>query len=149
MPNLSVNGLLGMVFEHFQYFFHLQDFANGFSHLFQLCFHLAQGHIPHRIAHILGVATHLLIMTKPLGGIRPIIIGEMLYRLTIHALCLQFRNAFATHFFPHQFGIATKGGCETIIHGIRCTLDLHPNWVVFQLNMTNAFNLVSKGVIFQ
>jgi len=49
----------------------------------------------------------------------------------------------------HQFKVKTKGECEAIIHGIRCTLDLHPNWVVFQLNMANAFNFVSRGVIFQ
>jgi hypothetical protein len=88
-------------------------------------------------------------MTKPLSGIRPITVRETLYRFTSHALCLQFRNAFATHFFPHEFGIATKGGCETVIHGIQSNLDFHFNWVVFQLNVTNAFNLVLRGVIFQ
>jgi hypothetical protein len=52
-------------------------------------------------------------------------------------------------FFPRQFGISTKGGYEPIIHNSICTLDLHPNWVVFQLDLANAFNLVSIGVIFQ
>jgi len=52
-------------------------------------------------------------------------------------------------FVLHQFGVVTKGGCETLIHIIRCTLDLHFDWVVLQLNMVNVFNLVSKGVIFQ
>jgi hypothetical protein len=70
-------------------------------------------------------------MTKPLGGVCPIVVGEALYRLTSCVLCLQFRETFATHFSPHQFRIATKGGYETSIHGIRCTLDLHPDWVIF------------------
>ncbi len=52
-------------------------------------------------------------------------------------------------FFPHEFGVVTKGGCEIIIHGIRSNLDFHLNWVVFQLDMTNAFNLVLRRVIFQ
>jgi hypothetical protein len=30
-----------------------------------------------------------------------------------------------------------------------CTLNFHPNWVILQLNVTNAFNLVSKRVIFR
>ncbi len=64
-------------------------------------------------------------------------------------LCLQFCNAFTTHFSPHQFRVAIKGGCEAIIHDISCTLDLHLDWVVLQLDMANAFNLVSRGVIFQ
>jgi hypothetical protein len=44
-----------------------------------------------------------------------------------------------------QFGVATKGGCEAIIHSIKCALNLHPNWVVLQLDMVNTFNLMSKG----
>ncbi len=70
-------------------------------------------------------------------------------RFTGNTLCLQFRDNFVTHFSSRQFAVATKGGCEAIIHGIRCTLDLYLNWVVFQSNMANTFNMVSKEVIFQ
>jgi len=71
-------------------------------------------HRPHppQIAHVLGVAS-LLTMTKPSGGIHPIVVGE---------ICLQFCEVFATHFSPHQFGVATKGGYEAIIHSITYTL---------------------------
>jgi hypothetical protein len=41
------------------------------------------------------------------------------------------------------------GVCEAVIHGIRCTLDLHPNWIVLQLDMANTFNSMSRRVIFQ
>jgi hypothetical protein len=44
---------------------------NGFFRLFQLCFHIAHGHIP----CVLGVA-YLLIVTKPSGGVCPITMGE-------------------------------------------------------------------------
>jgi hypothetical protein len=88
-------------------------------------------------------------MTKPLNGVRSITIEKTLYWPKSHVLYLQFCDAFATHFSQHQFGITTKGGCETIIHGIKCTLDLHPNQLVFQLDVANAFNLVSRRVIFQ
>jgi hypothetical protein len=43
-----------MVFEHLWDFFFFKDLANGFPHLFQLCFHIAQGHIPLQIPHVLG-----------------------------------------------------------------------------------------------
>jgi hypothetical protein len=48
----------------------------------------------------------------------------------------------------HQFGIATKSECENVIHGIKCTLDFHLDWVVLQLDV-NAFNSTLRGVIFQ
>jgi hypothetical protein len=113
-------------FEHFWNCFHQENSVNGFPRLFQLCSHIAQGHISCWITHSLGVI-RLLTRTKPLSGICPIVVRETLYWFTKHILCLQFCDAFATHLFSHQFGVASKGGCEIIIHGIKCTLNLHPN----------------------
>jgi len=57
--------------------------------------------------------------------------GGRLYQLTSRTLCFQFRDIFATRLSPHQFKIAIKGNCETIIvHDIKCTLNLHSNWGV-------------------
>jgi hypothetical protein len=41
------------------------------------------------------------------------------------------------------------GRCEIVVHGIQKMLDLHLNWVVLEVNVHNAFNLVSWLVIFQ
>jgi hypothetical protein len=78
MSHLSANGPFGMVFKHLQNIFHPKDSASGFPQLFQLYFHIAQSHIPPQIAHVLGT-THLLAMTKPSGGVHPIVAGETLY----------------------------------------------------------------------
>jgi hypothetical protein len=87
MPHLLVSGFFGMVFEHIRDYFHLEVSTSGFPQLFQLCFHITQGHIPPQITHVLGVA-HLLAMTKPSSGIHPITMGETLYELISHTLCL-------------------------------------------------------------
>jgi hypothetical protein len=117
IQNLSISGHFGIVFEHLWDYFQLEDSVGGFPQLFQLCSHITQGHIPCWITHILGVV-HLLVMTKPLGGVCPIVIKKALYWLIGRNLCFQFQDAFATHLSPRQFGITTKGGSETIIHGI-------------------------------
>jgi hypothetical protein len=88
-------------------------------------------------------------MTKPSSGVCPIIVGETLYQFTSRTLCFQFHESFVTHFSPHQFGVATKGGCEVVIHGIKWTLDLHLDWVVLQLDVANTFNSMLRRVIFQ
>jgi hypothetical protein len=85
MLHLSIGGLSRIVFEHLRDCFHPEDLASGFIKLFQLCFHIAQGRIPPQIAHVFGVA-HLLTMTKPLGGVCPIAMGETLYQFTSCAL---------------------------------------------------------------
>ncbi len=148
MPHLSASSHFGMVFKHLWDYFHPKDSTNGFPQLFQLYSHIVKGHIPLQIACVLGVAC-LLAMTKSSSKIHPITMGEALYQLTSHALCLQFHNTFVTHFSPHQIIVTTKGSCETIVHGIKCTLNLYLDSVVLQLSLANTFNLMSRGVIFQ
>jgi hypothetical protein len=63
MSHLLASGVFGMIFEHFQNYFHSINLTNGFPQLFQLCFHITQGHIPPQIARVLG-ATRFLAMTK-------------------------------------------------------------------------------------
>jgi hypothetical protein len=36
-----------------------------------------------------------------------------------------------------------------MVHDIRVMLDLHPYWVVLQLDVYNTFNSMSKSAIFQ
>jgi hypothetical protein len=139
--------LLGWFLNTFR-IFHLENSASGFPQLFQLCFHIAQGHIPPQIACVFGVAC-LLAMNKHLGEVRPITMGEALYWFISRVLCFQFHETCVLHFSPHKFGVTTKGGYEIVIHYIRCTLELHLNWVVPQLDMANAFKSVLRGVIFQ
>jgi hypothetical protein len=45
------------------------------AQLFQLCFHITQGHIPCQNTHVLKVV-HLLTMTKPSCGVCPIAMGK-------------------------------------------------------------------------
>jgi hypothetical protein len=36
-----------------------------------------------------------------------------------------------------------------LVHGIRANLDAHPNWVVLEVDIVNAFNAISRKAIFQ
>ncbi len=36
-----------------------------------------------------------------------------------------------------------------MVCGIKCAFDLHPDWVVLQIDMDNALNYVSRRVVFQ
>ncbi|KAL2632598.1 hypothetical protein R1flu_004077 [Riccia fluitans] len=69
-----------MVFELLRDCFIPEDSASGFDLLFQLCTHVAQGHLSLAAARFLG-ASRLLAIEKDSGGVRPIAMGEALYRL--------------------------------------------------------------------
>jgi hypothetical protein len=125
MLHLLANGYYGMVFEHLQDYFHLEDLANDYLNCFNFIL------ISHRVTfhfelHVFRVA-HLLAMTKPLNRVCPIIVGETLYQFRSCSLSLQIHNAFVTHLSLHQFKVAIKGNCEAIIYNIKCTLNLHLN----------------------
>jgi hypothetical protein len=113
-----------------------------------MCFYVVIGHILGSITKAFGV-TRLLILARPSTSIQPIVIGEVFYQLVNKTFYFQFRDAFATRLSPHQFGVAIKGGYEIVVHNIRITLNIHLDWVVLQVDITNVFNIISHRVIFQ
>jgi hypothetical protein len=49
----------------------------------------------------------------------------------------------------HYFRIIIKRGCETMVHDIQAVVDVHPDSVVLQVDIVNAFNIISLRIIFQ
>ncbi len=87
-------------------------------------FYVVIGHIPNSITRAFNVV-RLLVLTNPYLGIWPIIVGEVLYWLVSMTFCFQFHNAFLTHLSsPHQFKVAIKGGCETMVYDIWVALNV-------------------------
>jgi hypothetical protein len=78
-------------------------------------------------------------MVKDKKGLYPIGIGEMFLQLISWFIILQLWGSFQEHLSPHQFGVSTPKGCETILFGIKTLLDLHPNWIVMQIDVVMAF----------
>jgi hypothetical protein len=44
--------------------------------------------------------------------------------------------------------MVVRGGCEAIIHGVQTTFDVHLDWVMFQVDVTNVFSTISHKTIF-
>jgi hypothetical protein len=44
--------------------------------------------------------------------------------------------------------MAIKDRCEVVVDGTQTTLDVHPHWVVLQLDVMNTFNSISHKAIF-
>jgi hypothetical protein len=38
--------------------------------------------------------------------------------------------------------MVVKGHCEAMVHDIKAILDVHHDWVVFQVNVAKAFNTI-------
>ncbi len=66
---------------------------------------------------MLGV-NRLLAMAKDINGFRFIVVSKVFFSLINHSIVLQFQRLFQEHLSPHQFGVLTLGGYETIFFGI-------------------------------
>ena len=90
-------------------------------------------------------AARLTPLLKTDGGIRPVAVGELFYRLAM-------KSIFATNFkvdylSPNQFGVGSKGGVEPLVQAIQRASEgdpLFPYKVVFSLDSINAFNDLSR-----
>ncbi|CAI5950702.1 unnamed protein product [Closterium sp. NIES-65] len=98
------------------------------------------------------------IFTAPRGSsgrtsnmdVRPIAIGEVLVRILSRAVCLQLRDQMARVFLASQpFGVGVMCGTEVVVRGVRRALADHPDWVVLQLDVANAFNSFHRDRMFQ
>ena len=60
------------------------------------------------------------------------------------------RSKMASFFEPYEFGVAVPCGAEIIAHGLRTCIDqqgMEHGIGVLKVDMTNAFNLVSRQAI--
>lgn len=58
-------------------------------------------------------------------------------------------GSFLITFLSSPVWCGHPGGCESVVHGLRVILDIHPDWAVIQVDVANAFNFVSWRVMFE
>jgi hypothetical protein len=88
-----------MVYEHFSKCFIPKDPSSKFSELFQAFVTITCEDIFRSMALVLG-ASRLLAMAKDIGGLRPIIISEVFFYLSITPLSYNFGGHFRSTYPP-------------------------------------------------
>lgn len=130
------------------------------SFMVLLCAQVARGTAP---GQQMLCASRLTPLVKPGGGVRPIAVGELFYRLITKALHKKFRAPDAL--LPTQLGVKTPGGVEPLVRVVelmsRGELDeFHwwssnpesqvemPLWAYLtSLDWKNAFNSLSRSTM--
>ena len=109
-----------------------------------ICTLIANGTLPTCAVRLL-TASRLIALPKPNGDVRPIAIGECLRRLTARVLCAKKKKDFSDFFAPLQYGVATEGGSELLIHQIQLLLESNKDWVVLKSDVKNVFNTINRS----
>ncbi|RYE04158.1 MAG: hypothetical protein EOP33_09280, partial [Rickettsiaceae bacterium] len=90
-------------------------------------------------------ASRLTPLAKPDGGVRPIAVGELLYRLCVKVILRH--TVHPNMLLPCQFGVGTPGGVEPMIRAIQHTVDRTQGFdftQVTSLDFKNAFNTLDR-----
>ena len=122
----------------------LADDAQCRTALVRLMQDICNDNIPEEVKDLL-LSSHLVALKKPSGGLRPIAIGELFYRIAATISVRRIRSAATSLLTPLQFGFGIRNGCEQIVHSLQHVLtDSDHPCAVLQLDLTNAFNCVDR-----
>jgi hypothetical protein len=89
----------------------------------------------------------LVAVPKKNGGLRPIAIGEIFYRIAAKFAKRTVEKDILDMWNGIQLGINVPGGCETAIHTIKaCLLDDEP-LAVISFDFKNAYNCTKRAAI--
>jgi hypothetical protein len=136
----------GWKVSHFVDLFQDQCFVAEFTKFINL---FLSAQVPSEIASIMVSGTLVPVLKKD-GGIRPIVVGEVIRRL-ISKLCVSAVYYKATEYLqPLQLGVGVKGGCEAVLHAfnrsIRNNPNLNPESILSLVDFKNAFNEVNRNI---
>ena len=143
-PRGSAPGPSGLRFEHLKVCSEVRDLCDCFCGIVQK---VAAGGLGPVVGRALASA-RLIALAKGGGDVRPIAVGEVLRRLVARSICIQERATMADIFSPVQYGVATPGGLDQVVHQIQAGLEAHSDWGVFKCDLRNAFNFVSRQAFF-
>ena len=107
--------------------------------------HIANGNVSAR-ARSLVLASILIALEKPNGSLRPIAMGELLYKLTGRYMSKIHDSAICEAFKSVQTSLGSAGGSEVAVHKVRAALTASPSTPFARLpillsdDLPNAYN---------
>ena len=89
----------------------------------------------------LGLLTAL---SKPDGGVRGILAGDVIRRLVGRTKAQQLSQPVEAATAPHQYGFSTKAGCECAAHILQGLTEMNPETTVTLIDGVSAYDLISR-----
>ena len=86
---------------------------------------LARGRIPDPVRQVLRLG-RMTALRKKGGGVRGIVAGEAIRRLTARTIAKQLGPAVKEATAPFQYALSTRSGCECVAHVLQALTELDP-----------------------
>ena len=104
---------------------------------------LAVADVPHQVLRILGLG-RLIALKKPDGGVRGIVVGDVLRRLVGRTMAKQVTKEVEAATSPFQYALSTRSGCECVTHVLQTLTELDEDATIVSVDGIGAYDLISR-----
>ncbi len=110
--------------------------------------HLAQADVPPEIAQAIRLG-RMTALRKRDGGVRGIVVGDMLRRLVARTFAQESAGDFEAACAPYQYALSTRAGTECIAHIFQAVTEASPSTTILSIDGIGAYDLISRGAMLQ
>jgi hypothetical protein len=106
--------------------------------------HIVNNNLP-SVSRIMLTSSSLIALEKTTGGVRPIAVSELFYKLAAQYAMGLIAPVIKKHVGKHQFGVNEPMGCATIVHTVQRTLtDEQKPLANLGVDVSNAYNEMER-----
>ena len=91
----------------------------------------------------------LITLSKPDGGVRGIVAGDVIRRLVARTISQQLAPTLERATSPHQYAMTTRAGCECVGHALQGLTELDPQATITSIDGVGAFDLISRRAMLE
>ena len=138
-------GPSGMTMEHLR---PLLDDARSLHSFFLVAEQLARAQVPDGVVDFVRLG-RLTALTKPDGGVRGIVAGDVVQRLVARTMSRQLGQAVQRATSPCQCAMTTKAGCECIAHALQDRTEVDPEATITSIDGVGPFDLIPRRTMLE
>ena len=136
----AAGGPCGMTNDHLR---PLLDSTSDTHSLFRVAELMARGDLPPQAIEAIKLG-RMTALRKESGGVRGIVSGEVMRRLTARTIAQQVGPAVKAATAPFQYALSTRAGCECIAHALQAVCELDPEATVTSIDGISAYDSISR-----
>ena len=102
----------------------------------------------HQLWHSSDQAVFLHV-TKPSGGVRGIVAGDVVRRLVAKTIAQQLTKVVEKATAPFQYALSTQAGCECVSHVLQGLTEINPRATITSIDGVSAYDLLSRGAMLE